>query len=115
MNNGTRDVAIVFVVQLALFLFWTTIGRQLSPTFFGVWLATSVFVSAVALKLAWPHNMMLARSSWLYLLLMGPLAIAIAVIVSDFSILGFWTIPGVVGLVIACGILASVIGPTLRG
>jgi CDP-diglyceride synthetase len=106
-----RDVLVVFLLQLALFAFWTTIGRDLSPTFFGVWFVTGVFVSAVALKLAWPQNMMLARSSWLYLFLMGPLVIAIAVIVSDFSILGYWTIPSVIVLVMACAALASVIGP----
>lgn len=70
-----------------------------------------VFLALALVKARWPSHAVLSRRSWLYLAIVFVLFTAIAVLLSDFTILGYWTIPAAICLGLLYCVANLVWGP----
>jgi hypothetical protein len=111
MKNGLIDLIVYVGGTLILFGFWMTAGREFAPQLFGVWMFACAFAWAAILKVLWRQHVALSRVSWSYLALIGPLAVGGAYLASDFRVLGFWTMPALIGIVLAAALVVWRFGP----
>jgi len=104
MAPGVRDLGVLFGA-LATAIVLGAIARRFLDAQWETMLGVSlVFAALAAVKWRWPGNVLMRRISWAHF---GVLFAAIELgllLLSDVSLLGYWTIPGVVilGLIYCC-------------
>lgn len=96
MAPGVRDLAALFVAVAAAIVLGAIARRFLDPQWETVLGVGLVMVALAAVKWRWPGNVLMRRISWAHF---GVLVVATElglVLLSDLSLLGYWTIPSVV-------------------
>jgi hypothetical protein len=57
-----------------------------------------LFAAGAAVKLRWPNNSFLREVTWPYFLMVFVIVEAAILVLSDWSLLGYWTIPSAICL-----------------
>lgn len=111
MTQRVRDV-LIFVAAVAVALCLGGIARQLIGMKWDAAIFVSVlFAAAVVVKARWPQNIVMIGFSWRYVIATFALFAAIAVVLSDLTILRYWSIPAAIVLFLGfCGV-HMVFGP----
>ena len=106
-----KDVMFSFAVVLVIGLCWHVFGDQLDQRWRVVAPVAAIMLVNVLTKLVWPSHLILRKCSWLYLSLITAQMTAMAALLGDFSILGYWTIPTLIGLVLLYWAIHVTLGP----
>lgn len=81
-------------ILVALMIVTEVLDWPVSP----VWWVIALLIWNAGLKLLWPGHLSLSQMSWRFLLAVAGIFSLVALILGDWSILSYWTIPGVIGL-----------------
>jgi hypothetical protein len=98
MTRRFRDYLILFGA-LAVALCLGGLLRQALGTQWELAIVVGmVFLALALVKARWPNHTVLHRLTWLHFTVALVLFGGAAVLLSDFSILGWWTVPSAIGL-----------------
>lgn len=104
MAPGVRDLAVLFGALASAIVFGAIARRFLDAQWETLLGVGFVFGALAVVKWRWPSNVLMRRISWAHFsVLAGAIEVGL-LLLSDWSLLGYWTIPAVVliGLLYCC-------------
>ncbi|MGQ0533551.1 MAG: hypothetical protein ACT4OF_12810 [Caulobacteraceae bacterium] len=111
MAPSLRDL-LMLIAALATAIVMGAILRFFPPSRWEMLLGVGVvFAAYAAVKFIQPSNKFVVRVAWSYLAMVFIILEAVILLLTDFSILGYWTIPSVICL----GLLYCVLHLVLVG
>ena len=93
MARGGRDLLVMFGAVAAAIIIGALLRFLLPARWEGVLGVAMLFAAYAVVKWRQPANIFVRSVSWLYFALVLVIAELIVLLLSDFSILGYWTIP----------------------
>lgn len=111
MAPGPRDLLILSCAIAAAIVVGALVRLLLPPQWETVLGVGLLFAACAVVKWRWPNNAFLRGVSWPYFAMVAVIAESIIFLLSDFGILGYWTIPAAIGL----GLLYCVLHLVLVG
>lgn len=93
MARGGRDLLVMLGAAAAAIIVGALLRFMLPPRWEGVLGVGMLFAAYAVVKWRQPANTFVRGVTWLHLALVVVIAELIVLLLSDFSILGYWTIP----------------------
>jgi hypothetical protein len=117
IGAAQRDVWIwgVAVIGAGLLGQWLARTIPLAGTLQAPFALACALAASVVMKVLTPNHTILRLIPWPYFVLVMPVVIGICALLSDWTLLGFLTLPTMAGLIIALGLIHVFLGPREPG
>jgi hypothetical protein len=90
------DLLIQAGATIAAILAAAPISRFFEPRWELMVVLVAVFVATTLVKLRWPAHWILGGAGWAYYLMSWLIAAGVVLVLTDYGLLGYWSIPAAV-------------------